>query len=205
MSVLAARRLCFERSSRAVLADVTFSVAKGERVAVMGVNGAGKSTLLRLLLGLERPTRGIVQGAPRGCGWVPQAAGESLFPWFTVLKNVALPRLAARLPGASEVARECLREVAPAIDPGRRAAELSGGELQAVALARALAAAGPAVLADEPFSALAAAAKRAALEGVDRALRGRALVMVTHDEDEAHALGARILRLVPGGLVEVRA
>ncbi|MBK7859678.1 MAG: ATP-binding cassette domain-containing protein [Archangiaceae bacterium] len=202
MTVMAARRLGFERPSGVVLADITLTVGEGERVALIGENGAGKSTLLRLLLGLERPSRGIVHPAPRGCGYVPQAAGESLFPWFTVLKNVALPRLAANLPGAAEVAWSCLREVAPAIDPGRRAAALSGGERQAVALARALAAAGPAIVADEPFAALAVEAKRAALQGLDRALCGRALLMVTHDEAEAHALGARIVRLAHGALVE---
>lgn len=195
---------CFERDHGVVLRDICFSVRAGERVALVGANGAGKSSLLRLLAGVEQATSGAVRPVPSGSGYVPQSAGESLFPWFSVLKNVAMPRLAVGLADALEVARERLRQIAPSVSPERRAAALSGGEKQAVAIARALAAPGPIVLADEPFSALAAATRPDVRRAMSAALGDRALVLVTHDLADAAALGARVIQLVDGQLAEVR-
>ncbi len=202
MNIAAARRLAFGRAHGLVLRDVSITVGSRERIAIVGDNGAGKSTLLRLLVGLERPARGVVQVAPAGCGYVPQAAQGSLFPWFSVLKNVAMPRLVAGCADAEEIALECLRHVAASLPPKRRAAALSGGERQAVALARALAAPGPAVFADEPFSALAPELRDSARRAVDAALGERALVLVTHEREDAVALGARLVRLEHGVLSE---
>ena len=83
------RSVSFSRASRPIVRDVSLRIAEGERLALAGPNGAGKSTLLRLIAGLEAPTRGECQPVPKGCGYVPQSPGASLFPWFSVLRNVA--------------------------------------------------------------------------------------------------------------------
>lgn len=192
------------RGHGVVLHDVTLSVRAGERIALVGPNGAGKSSLLRLLAGLTPATSGEVTAAPKGSGYVPQAAGESLFPWFPVLKNVALPRLVAGLADALEVARGHLHRLAPTLAPDRRAVALSGGEQQLVSLARALTAPGPIVFADEPFSSLAPGTRERVRDAVGQALGGRALVLVTHDLADAEALGARVLEVVDGRLTGAR-
>jgi ABC-type nitrate/sulfonate/bicarbonate transport system ATPase subunit len=200
MSLAAARHVAFDRAHGPVLRDVSLAVSQGERIALVGENGAGKSSLLRLLAGLERPTRGQVQTAPEGSGYVPQAIAESLFPWRSVLQNAAMPRLVAGLGDALEIAREHLRRVAPNLVPERRAGTLSGGEKQALAIARALTAPGPLVLADEPFSSLAPEARAAVRQEVSAALGARALLLVTHDVADAEALGARVFVLAGGTL-----
>jgi ABC-type Mn2+/Zn2+ transport system ATPase subunit len=79
-----------------MLGDASLTLRAGDRVALVGPNGAGKSTLARVLLGFLPPTEGTVERAAAGVGYVPQGYAESLFPWFSVLRNVALPRLIAR-------------------------------------------------------------------------------------------------------------
>jgi ABC-type nitrate/sulfonate/bicarbonate transport system ATPase subunit len=202
VSLVAARAVRFSRAHGEVLRDVSLEVQAGHRVALVGENGAGKTTLLRLLAGLEAPASGVIQAAPRGSGYVPQTAGDSLFPWRSVLRNAALPRLVAGLDDALEVARQRLSAVAPGLVPSRLAAALSGGERQLLAIARALCAPGPLVLADEPFSALAPDTRQTVLRAFDAGLEGRALVLVTHERADAAALGARVFRLADGVLHE---
>jgi ABC-type nitrate/sulfonate/bicarbonate transport system ATPase subunit len=189
-----------ERARVTVLREVSLRLRAGERIALVGENGAGKTSLLRLLAGLETPSRGAVQRVPQGSGYMPQAAGESLFPWFSILRNVAMPRLLARDPAALAEARARLRRVAPGLSEARSARGLSGGEAQAVSLARALAAPGPVVLADEPFSALAPQTRVELRQALGEGLGGRALVLVTHDREDAVAVGAQIFRLTSGRL-----
>ena len=200
MSLVAARAVRFSRAHGEVLRDVTLEVQAGERVALIGENGAGKTTLLRLLAGFERPVSGSIEAAPHGSGYVPQTAGDSLFPWRSVLRNAALPRLVAGLDDALEVARMRLAAVAPGLSPSRLAAALSGGERQLLALVRALTAPGPLVLADEPFSALAPETRQRVIRAFDAGLEGRALLLVTHERADAIALNARVLRLAEGVL-----
>jgi NitT/TauT family transport system ATP-binding protein len=187
---------------RPMLDAVTLRVHAGERVAVRGANGAGKSTLLRALLGLVVPADGAVQRAARGVGYVPQAYAESLFPWYSVLRNVAMPRLVAGHPDAYDAARALAARIVPGVDARRRAGHLSGGEKQATALARALASPGDLVVADEPFSAIAATRRPALHEALRDELRGRALLLVTHDATDVTVLCERTVTLVDGRLVE---
>lgn len=201
--IAALESVSFDRAQVPVLREVTLRLFAGDRIALVGENGAGKTSLLRLLAGLETPLCGAVHVTPGGTGYIPQAAGEHLFPWFTVVRNVAMPRLIAGDPDALEVARTHLKRVAPTLEPGRAARGLSGGEAQAVCLARALAAPGPAVLADEPFSALHPSARAQLRQALSDGLGGRALLLVTHDVEDAVALGARIFRLASGRLEAV--
>ncbi len=203
MIVAALEGACFERGSRRVLDHATLGVAKGQRVALVGPNGAGKTTAVRLLLGLESPSAGRVQPCAPGAGYVPQKYAQSLFPWFSVARNVAFHQLlAGAASGAGQRAADLCARLLPGVDPARLAGNLSGGEQQATALARALAAPGDIVVADEPFSALSASPRRRAHQVVREELRGRALLLVTHADAETRELCDRVVRLEGGGLVD---
>jgi ABC-type nitrate/sulfonate/bicarbonate transport system ATPase subunit len=189
-----------------MLREASLSLRAGDRVALVGPNGSGKSTLVRVLLGLTPPTEGTVQSAAAGVGYVPQNYAESLFPWFSVLRNVAMPLLVARREDAYDAARTLADRILPGIDPRRRAGRLSGGEKQATALARALVSPGrDLVIADEPFSAIAASSRERLRGGLRDELCGRALLLVTHDASDVEGLCERTVRLVDGRTVEVSA
>jgi len=149
-----------------VLKDVNLSVAKAERVAILGPSGSGKSTLLHLLGGLDKPTSGdvFVEGVclneiseRRRCrlrnlhlGFVYQF--HHLLPEFSALENVAMPLLIQGLKpaAASKRANEVLAAVDMSDRVTHRLGQLSGGERQRVAIARALVTKPSCLLADEP-------------------------------------------------------
>ncbi len=191
-------------AARIVLDDVSFHVAKGEFVSIMGRSGAGKTTLLRVLAGLQQPASGsIVQfegrnvdGPPDGVGLVFQDYTSALLPWRTVAANVALP-LEATVTNPERRARveATLEMVGLADRADDRPPQLSGGMQQRVQLARALASRPSALLMDEPFGALDALTK-SDLEDELLALAATTattVVFVTHDIDEAVYLSDRVL------------
>ncbi|HEX2202081.1 MAG TPA: ATP-binding cassette domain-containing protein [Longimicrobium sp.] len=197
--------------------DVDFEVAD-EVLVLFGPSGAGKTMTLRMVAGLERPDAGEIRlngrvlyarepkawVPPRGrrCGFVFQDA--ALFPHMDVARNVLY---GARDRGGG-AARERLGRLLDAFHiahlAGRFPAELSGGEAQRAALARALMAEPDVLLLDEPFSSLDAAARRAAQDEVAEAHRSWRIpfVFVTHDRAEAERLGHRMLFLRAGRQVE---
>ncbi|MCP2259513.1 molybdate transport system ATP-binding protein [Streptoalloteichus tenebrarius] len=200
--------------------SVALRVEPGEVLAVLGPNGSGKSTLLGVLAGLLRPDRGrVVLGgrtltdAGRGAHVPPHRRGVGLlaqqpllFPHLTAEANVAFGPRARGVPrrAAREIARRWLSEVDVLELADRRPAELSGGQAQRVAVARALAAEPDLVLLDEPFAALdvdAAPALRAVLGRVLRA-GGRTALVVTHDPLDALVLSDRLVVLDAGVVVE---
>lgn len=206
-----------------VLDDVSFTLAAGRRLAVMGPSGSGKSTLLSILGTLDEPTSGSVRldgvdpfhGGPADraafrnarVGFVFQE--HHLLGGCTALDNVVLPALAAGTASAAVVerARFLLDRVGLSDRAGHLPAELSGGERQRVAVARALVLSPRLILADEPTGQLDA---RAAAVVADllvelAAATGGMLVVVTH----AEAVAARVaagpdgdhVRLVEGRIV----
>jgi ABC-type lipoprotein export system ATPase subunit len=203
------------RGVRVVLDGVDLDVEAGELVAVVGRSGSGKSTLLHLLGGLDRPDAGTVEVAGRPVTGASERELSALrrdsigfvFQFFHLLPeldgeaNVLLP---ARLPGAPEGAarrgralidRLGLRSVAQ-LAPH----QLSGGEQQRFAIARALVADPLLVLADEPIGNLDASAGSIVLELLRSiADEGRGVLMVTH-QAEATACADRVLRLEGGRL-----
>jgi len=211
----------FTYGPRIVLDDLTLSIDAGESVALVGRSGAGKSTLLKLINCLLLPESGtvIVEGRDtrewdpialrRRTGYVLQEIG--LFPHLTIEENVAL---VPRLEGWTEARRtarahELLELVGlpPAEFAARWPRELSGGQRQRVGVARALAVDPPIVLMDEPFGALDAITRqelRAEFQRIRRQLR-QTVVFVTHDMDEAFALGDRVGVLEGGRLTFARA
>ncbi|MCY7299583.1 MAG: ABC transporter ATP-binding protein [Ilumatobacteraceae bacterium] len=199
--------------ARPVVDDVTLEVRERELLTLVGPSGCGKSTLLRLIAGLERPTSGtitlggldVTDVAPerRRIGLVFQE--HALFPHLTVGRNVAfgLRRMDRRR--RAERIEEMLELVRLPGATRRYPHELSGGEQQRVALARALAPDPVAVLLDEPFANLDASLRdelRADVVAVLRE-RGATALLVTHDRDEALALGDRVAVMRDGALVQV--
>jgi ABC-type nitrate/sulfonate/bicarbonate transport system ATPase subunit len=193
----------FKRNgSRApVLDDLSFSVNRGEFLAILGPSGSGKSTILRLIAGLEQPSAGHVSIGGRAvsvtddrCAVVFQE--PRLLPWRTVKTNVALG--ARRRPGrqADRIER-LIDEVGLSHVADAWPHQLSGGMAQRVGLARGLAAEPDVLLLDEPFAALDALTR---LKMQDLLLQlhahhGQTVILVTHDIDEALYLADRIVIL----------
>jgi osmoprotectant transport system ATP-binding protein len=211
-------RVHFGYAGRApVLRDVTFDVAPGEVLALVGRSGAGKSTVLKLVNRLLLPGAGRVEvegrdthdwpGIPlrRRIGYVLQDVG--LFPHMTVGDNVGLVPKLERWDVARTRAR--VRELLDLVGlpaetyAARRPHELSGGQRQRVGVARALAVDPPILLMDEPFGALDPVTRveiRREFSRI-RVRLGTTVVLVTHDLAEAFALATRIGVLDDGELV----
>ncbi|MFZ5920097.1 MAG: ABC transporter ATP-binding protein [Chloroflexota bacterium] len=197
-----------------LLRGISFSVAAGETVCLLGASGSGKSTLLRIIAGLEAAESGRafwggedlsgVAAHRRNFGLMFQ--DYALFPHLSVAENVAFGLKMQNLPAA-----EIQERVAAVVElvnlqgfEHRRVTELSGGEQQRVALARALAPRPRLLMFDEPLGAL------------DRALRDRLLgelrgilhrtrvpaIYVTHDQEEAFTIADRIILLHGGDIVQ---
>jgi osmoprotectant transport system ATP-binding protein len=204
----------FAYGERVVLDNLRLTVSAGESLALVGRSGAGKSTVLKLINRLLLPQAGavLVDGRDtrewdpiklrRRTGYVLQEIG--LFPHLTIEENVALvPRLEGWPEDRRRArARELLELVGLPPDDfaARWPRELSGGQRQRVGVARALAIDPPLVLMDEPFGALDSITRqelRTEFQRIRRHLR-QTVVLVTHDMDEAFALGDRVGMLEDG-------
>ena len=205
------------RAARRILDGADLDVSSGEVVAITGRSGSGKSTLLHLLGALDRAEAGTIELAGervdgrseseltrlrhRQVGFVFQFF--HLVPELTGLENVLLP---ARLPGAPRDAirrgRELVEQLGLEEPASRLPHELSGGEQQRLAVARALVCDPPVLLADEPTGNLDAVAGEQVL-GLLRsaAQEGRAVVVVTH-EPSTTAAADRVVRMHDGRLVD---
>ena len=185
-----------------VLEDVTFSVARGEAVCLVGPSGGGKSTILNLLAGLVAPTSGRVlwEGKPVD-GPGPDRAvvfqDAALFPWLTLEQNIAFPLELAGVAKSERAERteELLRLVHLLKFRRSYAHELSGGMRQRGAIARALATKPRMVLFDEPFAALDGQMRELLQNEVERIVQatGTTMVFVTHQIEEAVRLGDRVI------------
>ncbi len=200
-----------------VLKGVSLTVAAGEFVAVVGPSGAGKSTLLHLLGALDRPTGGVLTYGDRAvwtlsdgelAAFRNQTVGfvfqfHHLLPEFTALENAMMPALIQRRAPAeaAEAARALLSQVGLRDRLTHRPGELSGGEQQRVAVARALVTSPRVLLADEPTGNLdrKTGEEVFALLRLFNRERGVALVLVTHNEALSRQAD-RILRLEDGRL-----
>jgi molybdate transport system ATP-binding protein len=201
--------------------DVALRVEAGEVLAVLGPNGSGKSTAMGVIAGLLRPDTGRATldgrvlfdvGGPRPSVWVPpHARGVALlaqeallFPHLSALDNVAFgPRSAGRSRSAARTtARTWLDEVDAGEYADRRPAQLSGGQAQRIAVARALAADPALLLLDEPMAALDVSVAPAVRQMLRRVLCDRAAVIVTHDVLDALLLADRVLVVDRGRVVE---
>jgi len=197
-----------------LLSGISFAVAAGETVCLLGASGSGKSTLLRIIAGLEQPEHGQVlwKGADlasvpthqRNFGLVFQ--DYVLFPHLTVAENVAfglkmqkLPQEKLKLRVANSLAQVNISEFTD-----RHVTDLSGGEQQRVALARALAPRPRLLMFDEPLGALDRALRDHLLDELRGILKisGVPAIYVTHDQEEAFAIADRIVLLYDGQIVQ---
>jgi lipoprotein-releasing system ATP-binding protein len=200
--------------------NLSFQVEKGTMLAIVGQSGAGKSTLLHILGALDRPSAGTVYCAQsqvnelseddaaefrnREIGYVWQF--HYLLPEFTALENVAMPLLARgeQVASAEQEASRWVREVGLEARAHHRSGELSGGEQQRLALARALVSQPKLLLADEPTGDLDGATAEVVFELLARLHRDYQLtsLIATHNLSFARRCH-RVLRLDRGRIVEV--
>jgi len=200
--------------------NLTFHVAKGQMVAIVGESGAGKSTLLHILGALERPSAGDVRCAGLRLSSLSEdgAAGfrnheigfvwqfHYLLPEFSALENVAMPLLLrGEAPPQAEVeAARWLREVGLEARSHHRSGELSGGEQQRVALARALITKPKLLLADEPTGDLDSQTADSVFELISRLHRDYRLTSLIATHNLAFARRChRVLRLRRGSIEEI--
>jgi putative ABC transport system ATP-binding protein len=207
-------------SEVAALRDVTLDIATGEMLSIVGPSGSGKSTLLNVLGGLERPTSGtyrldgrlvselsdadLSRLRNRAIGFVFQAF--HLIPQLSVIENVETPLLYSGLPASGWRSRawRCLERVGLTQRAEHRPSELSGGEAQRAALARALVLDPRMLLADEPTGNLdSATGGEIARLLCELNADGRTVVLVTHNESLART-AQRIISLRDGAVDSAR-
>lgn len=189
--------------------NVDLTCQGGVVTALMGHNGAGKSTLLSVLSGaLDAPQMTYTWEWPDGIsGRQPKIAileqKPVLFPHMSLLANVAFPLRCAGISSAEAESRaqEALASVGLAPFAQRRPAQVSGGQAQRTALARALVVAPEVLLLDEPMAALDVEAARGLRELIAQRFLGRTVIMVTHQIEDAAALDAHIIVLKGGRLL----
>jgi len=196
-----------------LLRGISFSVAEGETVCLLGASGSGKSTLLRMIAGLENPESGLIlfdgldlAQTPthlRDFGLVFQDYG--LFPHLNIFDNVAFGLKMRNLPTTEISLRVAalMEKVNLTGFEQRKVTDLSGGEQQRVALARALAPQPRLLMFDEPLGALDRTLKECLLQELRSILHETKIpaIYVTHDQDEAFTIADRILLLHDGEIV----
>lgn len=168
-------------------------VPAGARLCVMAPSGAGKTTLLRIIAGIERPDTGtVVHDGTHNPPMSVVLQDRTLVPWASTLENIALvANDESELRHGMRMGRAILDEE----DLAKPARALSGGMGRRAELCRALAHPSSIVILDEPFSGLDAHTKARCIDLVNRELGGRTLIIASHDEDDAAALGCDIVRL----------
>ena len=196
---------------------LSLDIGSGEFVVLLGPTGAGKTTTLRLIAGLERPDRGSISIDGQNVTGEPPAARDvafvfqqySLYPHLTVYDNLAFPLRAPSRRLAEAEIRKRVHEIAELLriggKLGNRATRLSGGEMQRVAIGRALVRRPVIYLMDEPLSSLDAklrAELRLELKRIQVDL-GATVLYVTHDQIEAMTMASRIGVIREGSLIQL--
>lgn len=196
---------------------VSFTISKGEFVALVGASGSGKSTCMNIIGCLDTPTSGtyLLDGIDvstmnekqlayvrnKELGFIFQQ--YNLIPKLTILENVELPLLykGVKSPERTEIARAALERVGLADQIKKMPSQLSGGQQQRVSIARALAGNPPVILADEPTGALDSKTGKDVLEFLKQLHKdGTTIVLITHDNSIADQI-PRVIRIHDGEIV----
>jgi len=198
-----------------LLNDISFNVASGETVCLLGASGSGKSTLLRIIAGFEDPDSGFISFNGQDLTSIPPHLRDfglvfqdyALFPHLDVNENVGfgLTHSVRRLPREeiSQRVASSLEMVNLAAFGDRRVTDLSGGEQQRVALARALATRPRLLMFDEPLGALDRTLRESLLNELRSILSQTKIpaIYVTHDQEEAFTIADRVLILHEGKII----
>ncbi len=176
------------RGGKRILSNISLKVEGGEALCLRGPSGEGKTSLLLAIMGLVATEKGRI-ARPRRLSAVFQEA--RLVDALSMEENVRL--VSCGVP--REEVRALLAELLPDVEPSRLARDLSGGQRRRLELARALLCPSAAVLLDEPFAGLDDASRDRARRVIAERLGARSLILSTHDEADARALGAATLRL----------
>jgi ABC-type Fe3+/spermidine/putrescine transport system ATPase subunit len=211
--MLELRNIVKSYEGKPLLTDISFTVAEGETVCLLGASGSGKSTILRMIAGLDFPERGAIllnnldlaQTPPhlRDFGLVFQDYG--LFPHLNVFDNIAFG-LKMRNISVDEIKQRVtalLEQINLSGFETRSIIDLSGGEQQRIALARALAPSPRLLMFDEPLGALDRSLKEDLLNEIRSILHKTKIpaIYVTHDQEEAFTIADRILVLHEGTII----
>lgn len=199
----------YENSKEDILKDFSLNIEEGEIVSILGKSGCGKSTLLRLIAGLEAPYEGsikvkdkvlvddnvFVEPEKRGVGMLFQ--DYALFPHLTVEENIRFGLHKLSKSEGDKRIKEVLELINLSEYGKRYPYELSGGQMQRIALARALAPRPSILLMDEPFSNIDSELRSKLRLEVKRILKeeNATCIFVTHDIEDVNAISSRTIRL----------
>jgi NitT/TauT family transport system ATP-binding protein len=187
-----------------VIQNLSFSINKNDVIGILGPSGVGKSTILKLIAGLITPDSGTISSNGKRIAYVFQE--PRLLPWKTALDNVAISLLPLgyNYKQAREKAAEQLGKMGLRGYEGHFPAQLSGGMIQRVSLARAFAIEPDTLLLDEPFSALDIGLKKVLLDMIKEQLKARPVTVlyVSHMPEEVVQIANRIFMLFSKGTME---
>ncbi len=184
------KNVTFSYGEKTVLQDFSLTIKQGEKLCLFGSSGCGKTTILQLLSGILKPQKGQVVTIPATVVFQE----DRLLPWMTVLQNVAIV-LDETSEKAESEAVKWLEAVGLLEEKDAFPADLSGGMKRRVAIARALAKGGELLLLDEPFTGLDNENRDCCIRWIQKRFEKATVVMVTHTEEEAELMGAKVVKL----------
>ena len=200
--ILNIQQLCKSFGEQSVLSGLDMQLKAGQRIAILGESGCGKSTLLRVISGLEEYDSGqVTLEHPRRCLMVFQDLG--LWPSHTSMQQLIMAAKASKIDDAAAKAARLLEQLQISHIADRKPATISGGEARRLAFARVLICQPKLILLDEAFSSLDADNRQKGIELLQEvlALSSAAVIMVTHNQDDAAQLGFPVFDLVGGQLL----
>ncbi len=180
--------------AKQVLTGVDYVLEDGGIYCLMGPSGMGKTTLLRILMDLENPDRGDVEGLGRNDIAV-MFQENRLLEWMDAVDNIAVMRNGIRDKKLKCEIEENLKSILPADCLHQPVAQLSGGMKRRVALARAMSYPSKLIILDEPFTGLDRSTKLEVIDYILRMRQNRILLVATHGAEDAAMLGAKVIRL----------